>query len=63
MERFKRLIIKYSTTAMSKPLGKLGIDEKEYEKLSLGEKWKYLCDKQKEIDRRVRKLITQKEKE
>jgi hypothetical protein len=63
MEKFKRLVAKYLTTAMSKPLRKLGIDEKEYEKLSLGEKWKYLCDKRKEIDRHVRKLITQKEKE
>lgn len=39
------------------------IDEKEYEKLSLGEKWRYLNDKKEEIDKRVRNLITQKEKE
>lgn len=53
----------YLTIAMSNPFRKLGIDEKEYEKLSLVEKWKYLCDKGEEIDRRVRNLITQKEKE
>ncbi len=39
------------------------VDEKEYEKLNLVEKWVYLSKKREEIDRRVRRLIKQKEKE
>lgn len=39
------------------------VDEKEFEKLSLAEKFKYLSDKREEIDRRVRRLINPEEKE
>jgi hypothetical protein len=39
------------------------IDEKEYEKLSLGEKLRYLREKREEIDRRVRNLINYEEKQ
>lgn len=39
------------------------IDEEEFEKMSLVEKWRYLARKREEIDRRVRRLIREKEKE
>lgn len=33
------------------------INLEEYEKLTLIEKWRFLCEKRDEIDRRVRRLI------
>jgi hypothetical protein len=37
------------------------IDEEEFEKMSLVEKWRYLAKKREEIERRVRRLIREKE--
>jgi hypothetical protein len=47
---------------MSKPRKPDVIDEEEYEKLSLVEKWRYLNARMEEIDRRVRSLINHEEK-
>jgi hypothetical protein len=58
MKKFKN--IKEQRTPMSKKPGI--IDEGKYEKLSFVEKWRYLCEKMDEIDRRVRSLIREKEK-
>ncbi|MBI5253090.1 MAG: hypothetical protein HY930_01640 [Euryarchaeota archaeon] len=42
---------------MEKTSEKKLIDEKKFNKLSLAEKWKYILEKEREIDERVRKIL------
>ncbi|MFH1773716.1 MAG: hypothetical protein ABH874_02010 [Methanobacteriota archaeon] len=42
---------------MEKTSEKKLIDEEKFNKLSLVEKWKYILEKEREIDERVRKIL------